>query len=379
MATGVPPTDGLADPAGREALRVRVAAALTAFLARAGASLDAIGPELAPVAAAITEFVLAGGKRLRPAFCYWGWRGTGASDSDPLVRVAASLELLHACALIHDDVMDGSDTRRGRPAVHRRFAQLHRAAGWTGSPDTFGTSAAILLGDLCMVWADRMFGESSGGGAGSGGAAIDAAAAQRASAVYADMRVELMAGQYLDVLASVLDETGSPDATERALRVARYKSAKYTIERPLHLGGVLAGATPQLLAAYSAYGLPLGEAFQLRDDVLGVYGDPSATGKPAGDDLREGKRTALVTLAEQRATPAQVAALKRLIGNPDLDSAGVETCRTLIAESGALEEVEQLIARRSAEACREVSAPVIDEQAQHALRALAAAATDRIG
>jgi geranylgeranyl diphosphate synthase type I len=372
MPTGVPAADAPVEPrdrAGLADLNRRVTAALAAFLDRADPALDAVGPELAPVAAAIREFVLAGGKRLRPAFCYWGWRGAGRPDSDALVNAAASLELLHACALIHDDVMDGSDTRRGRPAVHRHFAQLHRVGGWTGSPDAFGASAAILLGDLCLVWADQMLGECG----------LEAAAIARAGGVYAEMRVELMAGQFLDVLASVLGGSNGPEATERALRVARYKSAKYTVERPLHLGGVLAGAPAELLAAYSAYGLPLGEAFQLRDDVLGVYGDPAITGKPAGDDLREGKRTALVTLAEQRATPGQAAALERLIGDPGLDAAGVDTCRAVIRESGALREVEQLIERRGAQARRAATEPVIDEQARPALEALAAAATDRMG
>jgi geranylgeranyl diphosphate synthase type I len=355
-------------PTGPTQLSTRVTASLAAFMSVATKTLASVGPELDDAAETTAEFVLSGGKRLRPAFCYWGWRGTGTPDNDELVNAAASLELLHACALIHDDVMDGSDTRRGRPAVHRRFAELHQASGWTGSSEAFGVSAAILLGDLCLVWADQMFTECG----------LDAATVRRAAGVYAEMRVELMAGQYLDVLAAALPANAA-DATERALRVARYKSAKYTIERPLHLGGVLAGADEELLAAYSAYGLPLGEAFQLRDDVLGVFGDPAVTGKPAGDDLREGKRTALVTIAEQRATPGQAKLLHRLLGDPQLDPQGIETCRGVIAESGALAEVEQLISRRGDEACRAIASPVVDSAAQSALLALAEAATDRRG
>ncbi len=354
-------------------LNARVTTALGTFLRRADPTLNSVGPELAPVAAAVAQFVLAGGKRLRPAFCYWGWRGAGQPDSEALLNAASSLELLHACALIHDDVMDGSDTRRGRPAVHRHFAQLHRSGGWSGSADTFGASAAILLGDLCLVWADQMYGEAAGGGS------FDAKATLQAAEVYSDMKVELMAGQYLDVLASVIGEVSPAGATERALRVARFKSAKYTIERPLHLGGALGGAPTELLDTYTAYGLPLGEAFQLRDDVLGVYGDPQATGKPAGDDLREGKRTALVTLAEQRATASQAATLRSLIGNADLDQAGVETCRAVIADSGALDEVEQLITRRGDEALDALQSPLIDAAALTALQALAVAALQRNG
>lgn len=355
-------------PTGLDQLTHRVTASLAAFMSGATKTLADVGPELDVVSAATAEFVLAGGKRLRPAFCYWGWRGTGTPDSDELVNAAASLELLHACALIHDDVMDGSDTRRGRPSVHRRFAALHQSSAWNGSSDAFGASSAILLGDLCLVWADQMFTDCG----------LDAATIRRASGVYAEMRVELMAGQYLDVLASVLPANAA-DATERALRVARFKSAKYTIERPLHLGGVLAGASEDLLAAYSAYGLPLGEAFQLRDDVLGVYGDPAVTGKPAGDDLREGKRTALVTIAEQRATATDSEKLRRLLGDPELDAQGIDTCRSIIAESGALSEVEQLITRRGEEACTAIESPVVDIAAKAALLSLAAAATDRRG
>jgi geranylgeranyl diphosphate synthase type I len=372
MPTGMPAADAAAkprDPARLTELGVRVNHALESFLDRAGPVVTRIGPELEPVTAATREFVLAGGKRLRPAFCYWGWRGAGAADSDGVLQAAASLELLHACALIHDDVMDASDTRRDRPSTHRQFADLHLKGGWRGDPESFGASAAILLGDLCLVWADQMFGECG----------LDPAAIDRARGIYAEMRVELMAGQYLDVLASVLREPDSAAGIERALRVARYKSAKYTIERPLQLGGALAGAPAGLLTAYSAYGLPLGEAFQLRDDILGVFGDPALTGKPAGDDLREGKRTALVTLAEQRAEPAAAAQLSALLGDPDLDAAGVATCRQVISECGALAEVEELIVRRGAQAREALDAPTLDHAARRSLEALAAAVTDRIG
>lgn len=355
-------------PIGLAQLSTRITAALDAFMTGATKTLSNVGPELEAAAEATADFVLTGGKRLRPAFCYWGWRAAGAPDNEDLLNAAASLELLHACALIHDDVMDGSDTRRGRPSMHRRFAALHRRNGWNGSPEAFGASAAIMIGDLCLVWADQMFTECG----------LEPAAVRRAAGVYAEMRVELMAGQYLDVLASVLP-ANPVDATERALRVAKFKSAKYTVERPLHLGGLLAGGNDELLAAFSAYGLPLGEAFQLRDDVLGVYGDPAVTGKPAGDDLREGRRTALVAIAERRVTAAQGKVLGRLLGDPELDAAGLDACRSIIADSGALAEVEQLISRRADEARLAIASPAVDSTARSALLTLAAAATDRLG
>jgi geranylgeranyl diphosphate synthase type I len=350
-------------PWDTEDLCARVNKALGAFLDRQGPPLEAVSEDLEPAVHAIRDFVLDGGKRLRPAFAYWGWRGAGGDDGDTIVATVASLELLHACALIHDDVMDGSDTRRGQPAVHRRFAAVHRGERWHGSPDGFGLSAAILLGDMCLVWADCML-HSAG---------MPDDAVLRARRVLDEMRVELMAGQYLDVL----EQARGAASVEAALRVARFKSAKYTVERPLHLGAALADAPVSLTDTYSAYGLPLGEAFQLRDDVLGVFGDPSVTGKPAGDDLREGKRTVLVATALERATPAQTAVVNRLLGDPRLDLAGVDRLREVIVETGALDSVEQLISRLTAQALAALGTGEVAEPARSVLHDLAVAATAR--
>jgi len=349
------------DPTGE--VKGRIDAALTGFLALRRPALVEVGPELAPVGDTLTDFLLEGGKRLRPLFCYWGARGAGAPDSDALVAAAASLELLQACALIHDDVMDGSDTRRGKPAVHRRFAALHRSGGWLGDPESFGTSAAVLLGDMALIWGDRLL-DSSG---------LDQEALRRARPVYDELRSELMAGQYLDVLEQAL----GGGSVERALRVARFKSAKYTIERPLHLGAAIADADPSLVAAWTAYGLPLGEAFQLRDDVLGVFGDPAVTGKPAGDDLREGKRTVLVAVAVQRGTTAQQELIRRLLGDPHLDAAGVDDLRGVLTDTGALAEVERLVAERTTSAVAALADAPATEQARRCLADLAMAATRR--
>lgn len=351
---------GPLDPAD---LQGRVHTHLTAFLAAQNPRLAAISEAMGPVAEALQEFVLDGGKRLRPAFLYWGWRGAGAPDSEQILKAASCLELLHACALIHDDVMDGSDTRRGRPSVHRRFAALHRVESWRGHPEAFGTAAAILLGDLCLVWADQLLDECG----------LDQESLRRGRPVFDEMRTELMAGQYLDLLEQATGGTG----VDGALRVARYKTAKYTIERPLHLGGVLAGADIALLEAYSAYGIPLGEAFQLRDDVLGVFGDPEVTGKPAGDDLREGKCTALVAAASVRADPGQAAALRRLVGDPLLDEQGVTRLRAVITDTGALAEVEAMIAMKLAECRACLDRIELPAEARSALAALAEAATSR--
>jgi geranylgeranyl diphosphate synthase type I len=340
-------------------LRARVQAALDAFVAERRSVLETMGPELDVLAEALTEF-LSGGKRLRPGFCFWGHLGAGGRDSDALVVAAASLEMFQAAAIIHDDVMDASDTRRGRPAVHRRFAALHQAHGWNGAPDAFGAGAAILLGDLCLAWSDEML-VSSG--------LLDTAARR----VFDDMRAELMAGQYLDLLEQVRGD----GTVASALRVARFKSAKYTIVEPLHLGATMAGAGPAVLDSYAAYGFPLGEAFQLRDDVLGVFGDPEVTGKPAGDDLREGKRTALVAFALEQASPSQIDLVRRRLGDPSLDAAGVEELREVLVTTGAVARVEALITSRTDEAVTALEHAPVTEQAREVLRELAVAATAR--
>jgi len=334
----------------RNDLRTRVQQALDAFLDAHEPSLLQMADELAPMADEVRAF-LSGGKRLRPGFCFWGHLGAGGKDSDDLVRAAASLELFQAAAIIHDDVMDGSDTRRGRPSVHRRFAAMHG--------DQFGMGAAILLGDLCLSWSDEML-------VGSG------LVTESSRTVFDTMRAELMAGQYLDLL----EQASGGGTVESALRVARYKSAKYTIVEPLHLGATTAGAGQEVLDAYSAYGLPLGIAFQLRDDLLGVFGDPALTGKPAGDDLREGKRTVLVATALQSATAAQADLVRRRLGDPDLDADGVAALQDVLVSTGAVDEVEALISRSTEEALTALDDRIEDE-ARQVLRDLAIEATVR--
>ncbi|HEX3335498.1 MAG TPA: polyprenyl synthetase family protein [Jatrophihabitans sp.] len=346
-------------------LITRVDAELAAFLAGRAQSLRPLGRDLDPVSDAARDFVLDGGKRLRPRFAYWGWRAVrDESVADgALITAAASLELLHACALVHDDVMDSSETRRGKPAAHAAFARVHRTAGWSGDPDIFGTAAAIVLGDLLLSWADAMF----------AAAAIAPDAARTARRVYDDMRQLVMAGQYLDVLVQARGDFSA----DEALRVIELKTSKYTVEGPLHLGAAIAGAPAAVFAALTGYGLALGEAFQLRDDVLGVFGDPSVTGKPAGDDLREGKHTLLTALAMQAADPAQAMVLRRDLGGRDLDDEQVATLREVIVATGALEEVEQRIAVRATEARSALESEAISAAARTALNALVGAATDR--
>lgn len=301
------------------------------FTARQRAWSTELDPVVADLVDAAFEFA-AGGKLLRPTFCHAGWLLAGGHPADPRIATAgAAFEWLQASALVHDDLMDGSDTRRGRPSVHREFASRHVATGGIGDPDQFGARVAILLGDLLLSWADEQF----------RAAGPDA----RTAALWDACKTEVVSGQFLDVLAQTRDRL----SVDSAMHVIRYKAAKYTVERPLHVGAAMAGADDALLDGLSAVALPLGEAFQLRDDVLGVFGDPADTGKPAGDDLREGKRTVLV------ARTAEVCGDQRvldLLGTAE----GIDALRDLIESSGALTAVESDIDRLTHEARIAISA-----------------------
>jgi geranylgeranyl diphosphate synthase type I len=343
----------------------RVQNVLTDYLDDRADALRTVGPDLDPVLAAARSLILSGGKRLRPSFAYWGWRSVRAESDDDsaLITAAAALELLHGCALVHDDVMDASATRRGRASAHAEFAALHRAHGWTGDPERFGSAAAILLGDLLLSWADALF----------AGAAIEPAHRAATRAAWDEMRQLVMAGQYLDVLVQARGDFSADDA----LRVAMFKTSKYTVEGPLHFGAAAAGAPPETFAALSGYGLAVGEAFQLRDDVLGVFGDPEITGKPAGDDLREGKRTLLVALAMRAASTGQAALLREHLGEETVSPSLLATLREVITDTGALAEVERRISERTAVARDALASDAITEPARAALDALAVAATQR--
>ncbi|MDC5696737.1 polyprenyl synthetase family protein [Intrasporangium calvum] len=331
----------MTSPTDRDALRRRVQQALDAHIGQAGTALAEIGDDITPLVDSVSR-LLTGGKGLRASFLYWGYRAAGGPDSEALVRLSASMEFFQAAALLHDDVMDRSDTRRGMPSAHRAVADLHRSRGWSGDGSRFGEGAAILAGDLCLTWCDEMYSTCG----------LPASELARGRGTFDLMRTQLMGGQFLDLLESARGWEGLDlDARIASARnVIRYKSAKYTIEHPLLIGARVGGAAEEALADLSAYGLALGEAFQLRDDLLGVYGDPEATGKPAGDDLREGKRTVLVALALELAGDQDRAVIEALLGREDLDESGVFRLRGIFADSGAVEQVEEMIRQRAAEA-----------------------------
>jgi len=345
-----------------DGFRATVQQTLDSFVDEQGHRLELLGDDAARLVDAARESVR-GGKRFRAAFCYWGFRAVAEpADEQSLVRAASALELLHASALVHDDVMDASDTRRGRPSTHRAFSSVHRDKGWTGNPEQYGAAAAILLGDLLLSWADELL-RTSG---------LPSERVLDALGYFDTTRSEVIVGQFLDVSVQA---RGASDV-EQAMRVLRYKSAKYSVERPLHVGAALAGGGADVIEALTAYGIPLGEAFQLRDDLLGVYGDPAVTGKPAGDDLVEGKRTVLVALALGAAPPEEARRLDEALGT-QLSESEVATLRDIIQRSGAHDDVERRIGALTTQSLQALAAAPVAESARGVLKDLAEAATQR--
>ncbi|MGH3760692.1 polyprenyl synthetase family protein [Actinophytocola sp.] len=344
---------------------------LARYLAERRAELPELARTFAHAVDTLTDFALGGGKRLRPTFAWWAWRAAGGEPDGPRARAVlhavSALELIQACALVHDDIMDASELRRGRPTVHVRFTEAHRAGGWAGEPERFGTAAAILLGDLALAWADDMF----------SGAELEPDMRAAARGPWQAMRAEMFAGQYLDVLA----QAEGDESEERALGVARLKTAAYTVERPLHMGVAFAGAGPATVEAVRRFGTDIGVAFQLRDDLLGMFGDTEVTGKPAGDDLREGKRTLLMALGLDYATRAGRHAdadlMRRALGNPDLVPETLTRVREALVDLGAVEELERRIESLTSSAMAALDRAGLADPGVTRLRDLAVAATRR--
>ncbi|CAM2732356.1 polyprenyl synthetase family protein [Corynebacterium propinquum] len=349
--------------------------ALEDFFASRRRELSHIGAPVTQAIDYLERFVLDGGKRIRPLYLWAGFCGAQATgltassgageDHDAVIRAAASLELIQACALIHDDILDASETRRGKPAVHRQVADTHDAQGLLGDAGHFGTSVAILLGDMALAWADDMFRESG----------ISPQALLRAQQPWHHMRQEVIGGQMLDISI----EAHADESRTLAANVNRFKTAAYTIERPLHLGAAIGGGSEELITAFRGYGRDIGIAFQLRDDLLGVFGDPEVTGKPAGDDLREGKRTELIALTLSRADerdPHAAADLRRLLGTTS-DPADINRMREIITASGAVDEIERDIDQLRESGLAQLRAVSLRDDVRANLESLAIKATRR--
>jgi geranylgeranyl diphosphate synthase type I len=340
-------------PASLAEIAARIDTRLREFLAAEERRWSDFDPDLAEPVAEIGRLVLAGGKRLRPAFTHWGYVAAGGDGDDPIVTDAGcAFELMHAFALFHDDVMDDADSRRGAPTTHVVFADHHRTGDWHGEARRFGEGVAILVGDLAFVYADQFLRDAN----------------RTAYDVWNELRIELNVGQFLDILGGVRNER----RRAKAERICRYKSGKYTIERPLHLGAALAAPerADELFPVLSRYGLPLGDAFQMRDDVMGAFGDEAVTGKPVGGDLREGKPTPLMARAVEAATTAQQAVLD-LVGRPGLADDDVARVQQVIVETGALADLEAHISSLTDDAIAALDHPAIAERARRELVELA--------
>ena len=349
---------------------------LDGFCATQKAEFTGISEDLS-VLLDYTKELLAGGKRFRALFCYWAWvaaldvsstqqdSATRARSTEAMVGICSALEMFHGAALVHDDLLDQSDTRRGVPAVHKRFESMHKQHGWAGSPERFGQAGSVLVGDLMLAWSSEIFGNAL---LKSPNSQIEAAC----RAEFSKMRIEVMAGQYLDVLEENAANTRPVDeAVGRANRVILYKTAKYSIEAPMLIGAAFAGASPSLLRGLSAFGIPLGMAFQLRDDILGVFGDPAITGKPAGDDLREGKRTVLVALTRESLTSSVGAIFDEMLSSRNLTGEQIAFLQQTIVGSGALAKTERMIEELADESLNALESLEIDNRAKHELRELA--------
>jgi geranylgeranyl diphosphate synthase type I len=357
----------------------QVQANLDSFCQKQRTDFEAISTDLIPVVD-YTQSLLQGGKRFRALFCYWAWRAClndssyhqseqEIQDSEQAIAgIAASLEMFHAAALVHDDLLDQSDTRRGAPAIHKRFETLHKEKSWAGAPERFGVAGSVLVGDLMLGWSSEIFGDAL---LHSPNREIESACRDEFSL----MRVEVMAGQYLDVLEENAAATRPvSEGVGRAEKVILYKTAKYSIEAPLRIGAAFAGADPAKLSQFTQFGIPLGIAFQLRDDILGVFGDPSVTGKPAGDDLREGKRTVLVALTLEALTersPSMAESFEELLTSRELDTHQIAFMQKLIKDSGALEKTERMIVELGDRSLESLDTANLEESAKATLKALA--------
>ena len=350
-----------APPESLQGIASAVESRIESFLSTEVERWKAIHPDLAEPLLLLRANILTGGKRIRPAFCHWAFVGAGGDSEDPvIVDAGAALELLHSFAVLHDDVIDASQVRRGRETVQYEHQSRHRAAAWSGEARRFGDGAAILVGDLAFVYADVLLGALSA----------------EAKEVFADLRLEVNLGQYLDLVGTARRDSD----LETTRRISLYKSGKYTVERPLHLGAALAGrlrGPDGLDAVLSGYGLAVGEAFQLRDDLLGAFGDPSVTGKPVGEDLREGKPTPLYALAVSHADAEQLGALETLYGSAELSDCQITQLRDLLTRTGARALVENRIATLVDEGIAALSGVPLAGNASEELTALARFVAER--
>jgi geranylgeranyl diphosphate synthase type I len=340
------------------------------YLLERANEMGPLGPDVASFDTFARQF-LNGGKRFRALCAILGYRIQGAPITNDVIDLASALEIFHAAALVHDDIMDNSDTRRGQPAAHRAFESVHTESAWAGDGLSFGVNSALLFGDLLLAYSDELVNSAVND--------ADRDTRLRTRAEFDRMRREVTMGQYLDIVEERAWPHVEPhEALDRSGRVVVYKSAKYSIEAPLVIGALLSGASERDVDSLRAFGLPLGFAFQLRDDLLGVFGDPAVTGKPAGDDIREGKRTVLIALAMSRVGASEQRLLNELLGDRNLSSEQVRVVQNTLESCGAREEVESLISDYVAQAHAAIDSSGFIDTTSEALSELVAGVTNRV-
>jgi geranylgeranyl diphosphate synthase type I len=296
-----------------------------------GAKIDEaskVHPEAVVLSEGVRRFIRNGGKRVRPAFAYSAYVASGGRSLEAILYASAALEVLHAWALIHDDIIDNANLRHGKPSVHKVFEDFHRKRALSGSAGKFGTDAAILVGDLALTFADELLNT----------APFPAERIRRAKEYYDLMKKQVIFGEYLDVVAPLKKQVTERDL----LTILEYKTAKYTVERPMHIGAVLAGAEEDTLRIFSSYAVPLGQAFQIQDDIMGTFSNEAKIGKPVDSDIKEGKRTLLVLKAYEFSKGAEKRLLDAVLGNQSAGEAEIEAARQIMRSSGALEYSQEL-------------------------------------
>ncbi|SDN47472.1 polyprenyl synthetase family protein [Allokutzneria albata] len=334
-------------------LVTRIDAALARSMERFFLVSGRSAAETQDLVSALTRVTAAGGKRIRPQLFYWGYRAGGEPDRPEVIELATAIELFHVFALVHDDLMDRADTRRGVPTAHRQLASLHRERGWNGDSEHFGFSAGILAGDALCIWADMIISNNP----------LPGGRTRPFRRAYDEMRLELISGQYLDISSG-----GSGDCSMAgALRLARLKSGNYSVSMPLRLGALAGGVDEGTIRGFGSFGTALGEAFQIHDDILGVFGSPAEVGKPVGEDIRQGKRTTLIAAALAGARPDVAARLLELLADPGLSEAGVDEAKEIIRSSGALDRVRGMLRERVRSAKDTLAGLRLDAEVHQAL------------
>lgn len=351
---------------------------LTEFFESKRSDVKRISSDLVPLVD-YSQSLLSGGKRFRARFCYWGYRAIAGLNAEsvpstahhPAFTLATALEVFHAAALVHDDIMDNSDTRRGEASAHRHFEAMHQAQGFAKDSLHYGESAALMVGDLLLAWSSELVTQALS-------EINDPSVIAAVRGEFHQMWNEVTMGQFLDIHEeSCWPVVPNDQRFERAMTVVTYKSAKYSMEAPLRLGAALAGGSADHRNQLAAFGLPLGVAFQLRDDMLGVFGNPDETGKPAGDDLREGKRTVLIALAAASMSSGVRRVFEEMLGNPEVTDEQIAVMQSTLSESGAVDEVEKIIAESADRALTALDQARLDGEAVNELRRLATAVVSR--